>query len=146
MAVNSAGFQIVGDGGIPQTKTATAVATISAGMFVAAGSIAATASSGANSFSYNEIQAIEASGTNLPIGIAVADAGSTDALAYITKGDVIIRAAGAIVAGNRVRYDSNHAVTQLGSVADTTTAMQRVVGKAINNGTSGGYVVVSLQL
>lgn len=147
MAVNPNGFVLLGDGGIPKTLTGKAIATLSGGFFVSAASGAAQVSSGADSFVFADIQLQQASGLNLPIGVATQNTTSGNSLAFITEGQIIVRAASAIVPGQKVIYITNNAVDVLTSGATTPTlTLERVVGRALTNAGSAAHLLIDLKL
>jgi len=148
MAVNTAGYVILGDNAFPDTITMRATATISGGQFVSLGSIAASVSSGANSFvGPADIQvAAEASGTNLAVGVATQNVASGGDVVVIRKGEIIATAAGAFAPGERVQVASNDAVTIVGSASNPITVTNRVVGTAYTGAGSEGFAIVRLNL
>ena len=138
MAVNSAGLQIVSDGGIPQTITGYAAEVISGGEFVNA-SGADSVSSGANSFITSDIVFNNGASGLLCNGIAAHNVASGAKLTVYTKGIFISRASATVTAGQEVMVDGAEAVE-----ASSTAAVG--IGRAINGGTSGNYALIKLDL
>lgn len=148
MAVNSAGYQIIADGGIPQTFVGKAIAAVSGGQFVYIGSQASAVSSGANSFATSDLWVNQsASGTNYPVGVAVHNQTSGNYVTVITKGMILSRADGAISAGQLVSAANGaDAVTAVGSQSDPIPAVNRAVGRALSAAGSAQYCLVRLDI
>ena len=138
MAVNSAGLQIVSDGGIPQTITGYAAEVISGGEFVNA-SGADSVSSGVNSFITGDVVFNNGASGLLCNGIAASNVASGAILTVYTKGIFISRASATVTAGQEVMVDGAEAVE-----ANSTAA--KGIGRAINGGTSGNYALIKLDL
>lgn len=137
MVVNSAGLQIVRDAGAPLIIGGYAREVISGGQLVFISGAADVVSSGVNSFATADVAfATGASGVNFA-GVAMQTVGSNEPLSVIRRAQVIIRAAGAIVAGRTVVANGGDAVVG-GTAAGT------VIGKALTGAGSEGYTLVQL--
>lgn len=148
MAVNPAGFQLVGDGGIPQTFVGVAEGAVSGGWVVYAGSKSNPLSSGANSFTSNDILIAGAgSAQNNPIGVAMFNVGSgtSNYATVLTKGYILGLADGAINANQFVEsVDGNF--KGVGSEANPILVMNRVCGRSVTSAGSNQYALIRVDL
>lgn len=141
MVLNPAGFQLLGDAGAPRTFTARAQQNVSGGMFVFCSGAADTISSGANSFVFGDVNVYggNAASGMLCNGIAMFSASSGDQVAVIRKADVIVTVDANVTAGD--------ALAVVGSNSCRVAAgFSAVIGKALTDATSGGYVLLALDL
>lgn len=143
MTVNPGGYQLVGDGGIPQTFTGKAGGTISGGQFLktVSGTSFAVGSMVADFATSDLPLVVGGSGANF-IGIALHDATSgTDSLiTFLTKGLVIVATQDDMdpAASNSV------AATNADSVTDSTAS--DVIGRIWTSAASGGFVLLKLDV
>ena len=151
MAQNAAGFVSIADlGYAPVLITGRAIAAMSGGQVVYAGSQAAPVSSGANSFDpttdiwFNA----PASGTNYPVGVCVTKTAASGAdVAVCLKGLVLMYADGAIVPGQYVgAVNGAHAVTAIGSQDNPVVALTRKIGRAFTSAGSEQYCLVGVDV
>ena len=138
MAVNPAGFVPVNDGGNPKAFTGYAFEAISGGQLVYVSGAADAVSSGLNSFATSDIGVVTGAINTLFNGIAMQNAASGTPVAVATRGRYIVRAAGAVVAGNPIVPNGSDAVVVAGS------EQVGVVGRAVTGGSSGGFVIIDL--
>lgn len=149
MAVNPAGMQQVFDFGIPQTIPCKAAGVVSGGDFVYVGSQSAPVSSGANSFSFGDIFVLSpASGTNRAVGICTQNQTSGLAVGVLVRGGVLITAAGAISAGEKVVWEAGgtHTVVTGSNAALSSIEYERYVGQALTTAGSTEYVLVNVNI
>jgi hypothetical protein len=112
--------------------------TISGGVFVFGSTAAGIVSSGADSFVLGDLLfAPNASGLQFN-GIALATAGSNQAMSVLTEGICIVLCDGTVTTGQNVVTIGHNAVS------DGVTA-GNVIGRALTAGASGGYAVVHIR-
>lgn len=141
---NPVGYVPVFDGEVPRTFTGYAREAISGGELVFASGADGVVSSGANSFATTDLLfATGASGAQY-FGVALANAGSNEAVTVATRGAVILKTNGTVTPSFPVLTDGNQSVANAGSVAGNL-AHQRIVGRAVTGAASGGYVIVDLR-
>lgn len=142
---NPAGYVPVMDGGNPRAIGGLARGPIiSGGVFVYVSGAAGVVSSGADSFNPKTdlLFAGDASGASFT-GIAMNTTAVSGAISVATKGVCIVVCNGDIVAGAPAACDGNNAILPVGSVAGNLAA-QRRIGRALTEGSSGGYVLLDL--
>lgn len=146
--MNTLGAVVLSDGGVPRTYSAKAIETIEAGEFVVFSGAAGAVSSGANSFSTEDITVTIAYAGNAN-GYCVQGATSGNMCTYARKGDFILRTAGACIGGANVQLVSGTVpgVVPLGS-ATVPAATNNAIGRALTLTASGtaNYTPVSLNL
>jgi hypothetical protein len=134
---NPAGAIVVADGACPRIITGLARETISGGVFVYASGAGGVVSSGADSLATGDILFCKDASGLLFNGIALATAGSNTPIAVATRGTFIVVANGNVVAGMPVTADGNNSALQ-------STGANKI-GRAVTEGTSGGYIVIDIQ-
>ena len=143
MTVNTAGYVPILDGGNPRIVGGNAREYISGGQFVFASGATGVVSSGANSFATSDITyAASASGLAFN-GLCVQAASSGTEVAVATRGSFLVRCAGTVVAGQKVKTNGTDAVLPLGSTKLSLVGGEEV-GRALTAGASGGYAVVDI--
>lgn len=143
MVLNTAGLQIIADGGAPRIITGVARIAISGGYLVVASGASAAVSSGVNSFDTTDITFTDTASGALFTGIALQQvaSGTNNYVAVATRGMFIITAAGTIVAGELVGVNGDHAVIARGVTNQGSGAL---IGRAITGAGSEGFVVVDV--
>ena len=139
---NTLGAQVVYDGEVPRTITATAIETISGGYLVNISG--ATNNVGSQVSSYTgggDLLAVGAQDITSCNGIALNNAGSNQLVTIARKGSFLMRCGGAVSGGTLVAHNASGAVLNWkGSVSGTTAAQETFIGRAITSSTSGtGY-------
>lgn len=152
MAVNTMGYQLLWDFGVPQVITAqvnTAVAAVSGGQiaYLVSGT-SAVVSSGLSSYVATDLQvAAPASGTNFPVGVITQNAVSGTYVGILVRGCVILPASTDIVCGDPVCATNGanavDVITSGTNSAQLADVKQRV-GRALTTAASGtsNYVLV----
>jgi len=146
MVTNSLGFVPIMDGGNPRMITGIAKEAISGGEYVFASGANNVVSSGANSFVSSDLEiATGASGAQCN-GVAIGNAGSTGAIAFMSRGVVLSTANGTVTAGFPLQVDGNNSVANLGSATIAAGTFGKAVGRALTSAASGGHCLVNLNL
>ena len=142
---NPAGFVPLTDGGAPRMIGGLARENISGGVFVFGSTATGVVSSGLNSFITSDILfAKDASGAQFN-GVAVRYIGSNTYGTIATRGLMILTCNGTIVGGAGVKCDGNNSVAPLGSTSNSLiNSAAEMIGRAVVDGASGGYVIVDL--
>lgn len=134
---NPVGFEPVMDGGNPRIITAKAAGAISGGALVYASGAAGNVSSGANSFSADDIAVLtNASGANFT-GVALQTVASGALVGVATRAACILLSTGTTTAGTTV-------ITGGGNGVLTGTTAGHVLGRAYTSAGSEGYAVVDV--
>ena len=137
MVLNTAGAVFLEDFGCPKIITAKARGTISGGQLCFLSGAAGVVSSGANSFSFGDIEAAAgASGVNFA-GVALSTVTSGLEIAIATEGIFLITSAGTIEASRTVGVNGGDAVIE--SVVDG-----RAIGRSLCSAGSEGFVLVQI--
>jgi len=148
MAVgNELGAVCLWDGENPRSFTGTAKETISGGQFVYVSGASGTAQVGsqAASFGDGDLAIKLCDDISRCNGIALNNATSDGLLTIATRGNYLIKSAGAISGGTLVTQNGRpDAVSAAGVTA--TGSWQGIVGRALTNAGSEDYCLVSLNI
>lgn len=126
------------DGFDPINFTATARSNISGGAFV----FASGTGTGSVAWSIGSVLvATDASGGNFT-GIALQSALSGTVVPVALQGIFLLTANGTVLASNGVNCDGNNSVLPAGSETLTNFTTTKQIGRALTNGTSGGFCAV----
>lgn len=143
MVVNTAGLQIIADGGAPRIITGTARIAMSGGFLVVASGASAAVSSGVNSFDTTDITFTDTASGALFTGVVLNQvaSGTNNYVSVMTRGMVIVTAAGTVVAGELVGANGDHAVVARGVTNQGSGAL---IGRALTGAGSEGFVIIDL--
>jgi hypothetical protein len=147
---NTLGAQVVFDGEVPRTFTATAREAVSGGQLVATSGATGDVGSSIASYANGDIQVIGASNAKLCNGMALNDAASGALVTVARRGDYLMRSVDVVSGGALIGHDGAHGVRNIlnaGSVPVTTMA-DTIIGRAVTTSASGtsNYALVSLNL
>ena len=123
--------------------TATCSAGVTGGNWVVCGSntLAATLTSGTQTFDTNMVNVAEgSSGTSIPMGLALQTVASGLVLGVLRAGTVILPANATCNAGTFIASTGN------GACIGVTTASNDVIGQSYTTAASGGFVVARIKL
>lgn len=155
--MNPQGAVCLFDGEVPRTFTGKALLTISGGDFVyCSGAPAAGAEvvcSGASSFVTSDLQ-IDLCGTWGQVnGIALGNAGSDELVTIATRGNYLLKSAGAVSGGTMVTLLSGantaagfDGVVSVASDESAGSTLPGVIGRALTSAGSDYFCLVSLNL
>ena len=147
MVLNTLGYQIINDFGVPKTFTGICETAVSGGEFVYCGSKTQPVTSGASSFVTSDILiGAPASGTQYVVGMATHNAGSNSYVTVLTEGIVIVTSAAAVTPGNSLYVANNDAVSQVAAGSITDVILNQLVGKALTSCGSEGCCVLKLRV
>lgn len=147
---NTLGAQVVFDGEVPRTFTATARETISGGYLVQISGATNDVGSQVSSYATGDLQVIGAQDPKLCNGIALNNAASGALVTVATRGAYLMNAGGIVSGGALVQHNGSGAIanlTELGSVSVGTLG-PRPIGTAVTTSASGTalYALVSLNV
>ena len=147
---NPLGAQVVFDGGVPRTFTATARAVISGGQFVNTSGASGDVGSEVSSFADGDIQVVAAIDEDICNGLALNNAGSNELVTIATRGAYLCNAHKIVSGGALVSQNGSGGVQNIlntGSVALTTMG-PTPIGRALTTSASGTalYSLIDLNL
>jgi len=151
MTLNPLGLQQITDFGNPQVLTGEAIEAISGGQIVGVSGANSVVTSGTASYVNSDIKFFVATSAANAVGVALGKAESGAAVAVAVNGAFILPCAGSVNAGGIVKFSASDAVANLGSQAIPASAEDasiagNIFGRALTNGTSGGFAIISLGL
>ena len=147
---NPLGAQVVTDGTVPRTFTATAMEAISGGFLVQVSGATGDVGSQISSFANGDLKVIGAQDKTLCNGIALNNAGSNELVTVARRGDYLMRAGEIVSGGALVGHNASGNVQNIlntGSVPLTTMG-PTVIGRAQTTSASGtsNFALISLNL
>lgn len=147
---NPYGAVAVLDGEVPRTFTAYAVESISGGQFVYVSGATGNVSSGASSFISSDIQVgVTADATKFN-GIALANVASGAIVAVASRGSFILKCGGSVFGGTLCETIADSIAVQTLSSGAVPSALYtlvpgaKIMGRALTDGASGGFAVISI--
>jgi hypothetical protein len=147
---NTLGAQVVFDGEVPRTFTATAREVISGGFLVQISGATGDVGSQISSYTNNDLKVIGAQDVKLCNGIALNNAASGVLVTVARRGDYLMNAGAVVSGGALVGHNASGGVGNIlnaGSVPVTTMG-NTPIGRAVTTSASGtdNYALVSLNL
>ena len=146
MVVNPVGAVPIFDAGTPETISVVAGVGVTGGQLVFFSGANNLVSSGADSYTTNEIRVAGAGSGRLFNGIVVTPgltaSGTNNLVTVATRGTFILTSAGTILAGNPVWVNGDDSVI---GVQDTITGSYTPIGRAFSPAGSEGYVLVQIK-
>lgn len=146
---NPLGAQIVFDGEVPRTFTATALETISGGFFVQISGATNDVGSQISSFADGDLKVIGAQTPALCNGVALNNAGSNSLVTVAQRGAYLMNAGEIVSGGALVGHNgSGDVVNWKGHISGTALINDTIVGRALTTSASGtnAYALISLNL
>lgn len=149
-STNPLGAQVITDGEVPRTFTATAREVISGGFLVQISGASGDVGSQVSSFANGDLQVIGAQDVRLCNGIALNNAGSNELVTVARRGDYLMRAGQIVSGGAQVGHNASGNVVNIlntGSVPLTTMG-PTPIGRAQTTSASGTnlFALVGLSL
>lgn len=136
------------DGGAPRAITGYVFKTaISGGTLCYSSGAASVVGSGADSYVATDMKFLpDASGGQFN-GIALNDAASGAPVTIVTHGVFLLQCNGTVLAGTKVLCDGNNAVAGVGGNAESgALGAYYAIGRALTEGSSGGFAVIQIGL
>ncbi len=146
---NPLGAQVVFDGEVPRTFTATAIETISGGYLVQTSGATGDVGSQVSSYGNGDIKVIGAQDITACNGIALNNAGSNELVTVARRGSYLMQAQGIVSGGALVAHNASGGVLNWkGSVSGTTSVQETFIGRGITTSASGtgNFALVGLNL
>lgn len=152
-STNPLGAQVIADGEVPRTFTATALETISGGFLVQISGATGTVGSQVSSFANGDLKVIGAQDVKLCNGIALNNAGSNSLVTVATRGDYLMNAQGIVSGGALVMHNASGGVANWTPLTGSAAILYDITGigpigraKSTSASGTGNYVLVGLSL
>lgn len=148
-STNPLGANVVFDGEVPRTFTATAIETISGGYLVQISGATSDVGSQISSYGNGDLKVIGAQDITACNGIALNNAGSNSLVTVATRGAYLMQASEIVSGGALVGHNASGGVVNWkGSVSGTTSVQETFIGRAMTTSASGtaNFALVGLNL